>query len=88
MMGDGYSGWWVPGLLFMGFCMVMMFWMMSGHGSHASQDDATQGQAGDVAHLGRPELILAERLARGEIEVEEYERLLRVLRNPGEVERA
>ena len=91
MMGDGSFGWWGPGLLIMGFCMVMMFWMMFGHGSHRS--DSGRGASGGVSdvgaadRLGSAERVLADRFARGEIDAEEYERRLRVLRHAEEVER-
>ena len=85
MMGDGSWSWWGPGILFMAFCMVMMVWMMAGHGSHGSHRPR-----GDQSHEHRSdsaERILAERLARGEIDVEEYERRLRVLQQTGDLER-
>ena len=82
--GDGsWGGWWWPGALFMlgfmVFCMWMMVRMMS-HGSHSA--DGSHGTYGEPHGLGsgRPEHILDERLARGEIDVEEYERRLAVLR--------
>ena len=70
MWGDGSWGWWGPGVIFMIFCMVMMVWMMShGHGSHGSHTRESHGPGG-------AERILAERLARGEIDIEEYQRRL------------
>ncbi len=72
--GSGYRGhgWWWPGIavmaVFMVLCMVMMVRMMS-HGMSGS-------------HMGNPntqgdgsERVLANRLASGEIDVDEYERL-------------
>jgi putative membrane protein len=70
IMMSGSWGWWGPGVVFMVFCMGMMMWMMMSHGgSHGSHTGETHGSPG-------AERILAERLARGEIDIEEYERLL------------
>jgi putative membrane protein len=73
MWGWGGGWWWLVGAGFMVVCMLMMGRMMggmghghSGHGGHGRSDD--------------PERTLADRLARGEIDVEEYERLLAALR--------
>jgi uncharacterized membrane protein len=70
MWGWGAGWWWLVGAGFMVICMVMMGRMMghghSGHGGH--------GPSGD------PERTLADRLARGEIDVEEYHHLLETLR--------
>jgi uncharacterized membrane protein len=68
MRGWG-AGWWLIGAVFMVFCMVMMSRMMGGHGGHGGHGGSDQ-----------PERTLADRLAKGEISVEEYERLLGVLR--------
>jgi len=70
----GGSGWWWVGAVLVVVCMVMMLRMMS-HG-HSGHDRST--------HDGRtgPERKLADRLASGEIDVDEYERLLEVLRRP------
>ena len=66
-------GWWWPGSLvafaFMMFCMVMMARMMMGHGMSSSHGHESR-EGPDV-----PERILAKRLASGEIDVDEYERL-------------
>jgi putative membrane protein len=69
VMMSGSWGWWGPGVIFMLLCMGMMMWMMMshGHGSHGSHTAEPRGPAG-------AERILAERLARGEIDTEEYER--------------
>lgn len=73
MWGWG-AGWWLVGAGFMVLCMLMMGRMMghghSGHSGHGRSDD--------------PERTLADRLAKGEIDVEEYERLLEALRRTGE----
>lgn len=70
MSGWGTGWWWLVGAGFMVLCMVMMVRMMghgpSGHGGHGRSDD--------------PERTLANRLARGEIDVEEYHRRLETLR--------
>ena len=73
MMWGWGAGWWLVGAGFMVLCMLMMGRMMggmghrqSGHGGHGRSDD--------------PERTLADRLARGEIDVEEYQRLLEALR--------
>lgn len=80
MWGWGAGWWWLVGAGFMVICMVMMARMMggmghghSGHGSHGRSDD--------------PERTLANRLARGEINVEEYERLLAALRRTDQAAR-
>ena len=75
-------------------CMVMMVRMMShGHGSHGSHTGESHGSHG--SHTGerrghRPdgvERILAQRLARGELDIEEYERRLAVLQRARELDR-
>ena len=68
------AGWWIFGVLFMIFCMLMMGRMMMGHGMHHSHTGASSGYGRD-----RPEQTLANRLARGEIDVDEYEQRLAVL---------
>jgi len=70
-------GWWGPGVFFMIFCMGMMMWMMMSHG-HGSHTGESHGPGG-------AERILAERLARGEIDIEEYERRLAELRRTSEL---
>ena len=80
VMMSGSWGWWGPGVIFMLFCMGMMMWMMMshGHGSHGSHTGESPRGA---------ERILAERLARGEIDTEEYERRLVAIRRSRETER-
>jgi putative membrane protein len=80
MMWNGSWGWWGPGLIFMIFCMVMMVWMMS-HGHHPHRDQS-QRHTPDEA-----ERILGERLARGEIDTEEYERRLAALHQTSAIDR-
>jgi putative membrane protein len=73
MMQGWGAGWWLVGALFMVVGMMMMVRMMGmGHSGHG----------GDSGHGGsdEPERTLANRLAKGEIDVEEYERLLEALR--------
>ena len=67
------SGWWIFGALFMIVCMVVMARMMMGHGDHG--DHAGTHREPDTA-----EQTLDNRLARGEIDIEEYERLRQALR--------
>ena len=66
-------GWWWPGIIvmavFMIVCMVMMARMMS-HGMSGSRSHESERHRRDV-----PERILANRLASGEIDLDEYERL-------------
>lgn len=80
MMDDSWS-WWAPGALFMVICMVAMAWMMmghGGHGGHGSHSSPTEDSHGPTS--GGAEGILAERLARGHIDLDEYERHLTALR--------
>jgi putative membrane protein len=77
---NGSGGWWLLALPLMIVCMVMMMRMM-GHG-HGAQT------GGSHAHrAGGPERILAERLARGEIDTEEYQGRLDALRATSERDR-
>ena len=69
MMWWGH-GWWWGGLLLMVICAVMMMRMM-GHGGHGGQTHTSDEE---------PELTLANRLASGEIDIDEYERRLEALR--------
>ena len=81
MMQGWGAGWGLVGAVFMVFCMVMMVRMMGmGHSGHS----------GDSGHGGsdEPERTLANRLAKGEIDVEEYERLLEALRRTDSSHRA
>lgn len=79
--GDGSWGWWWPGLLLMIIWMVMMVRMM-GHGTHGSHTGERRGHRPDGG-----ERILAERLARGEIDIEEYERRLAALQGARQPDR-
>jgi putative membrane protein len=62
-------------------CMAAMAWMMMGHG-HGSHTSGSHGH-----RPGGAQRILAERLARGEIDIDEYERRLTALRQAGELDR-
>lgn len=74
---ERFFGWWVAGLILMVICMVMML-RVAGHG-HGSRTGESHGQG-----PGGAERILAERLARGEIDIEGYERRLAVLHRGSE----
>jgi uncharacterized membrane protein len=71
--------WWPIGIVFMIFCVWMMGRMMMGHGMFSSRSDESERPGPDG-----PERILANRLASGEIDVEEYERLRDALNRTGE----
>lgn len=71
-------GWWWLG--FMAVCMVMMLLMM-GRGSRGSRWLSWCGMGPRQHELHRPEQTLADRLAQGEIDVDEYERRLTALRD-------
>jgi uncharacterized membrane protein len=67
------------GVIFIIICVVMMVGMMRhGHrsGTHASH----------ARGPGEAARILADRLARGEIDIEEYERRLAVLQRTNELD--
>jgi uncharacterized membrane protein len=69
-----WSGWWWAGGLFMVVCMVMMMRMMGGMMGHGRSGHGGRGSTDD------PERTLADRLARGEIEIDEYNQRLDALR--------
>ena len=75
MMNGWGIGWWLVGGIFMMLCMAMMVWMMGGMMGHGHSGGTTGDDRPD------PERTLAERLARGEIDVDEYRRLLGALRS-------
>ena len=86
MWNDGSWGWWwLPGLFIFVICMVMMARMMS-HSGHRGPSSAT-GERGGADRSQGADRILADRLARGEIDIEEYERRLAVLQRSRQVER-
>jgi uncharacterized membrane protein len=68
---------WGFGGVFFILCMAFMIWMMFGHGmmGHGYGDMDNRG-------TDTPEHILAERFARGEIDVEEYDQRLKALGRP------
>lgn len=83
MMWNGSWFWLGPCLLLMVACMVVMMRMM-GHGSHGMHG-APPAAPGE-RRGGDAERILADRLARGDIDIEQYERRLETLqrtREPG-----
>ena len=79
--GSWGPGWW-PVILVMGVlmvvCMVMMARMM-GHTMPGSRTRDSERRGVDV-----PEGILAQRLASGEIDIDEYERLRDALQRPAD----
>ena len=70
--------WWVWAPIMMIGCVLMMVMMMGGmmrHGGHGSQQGQHYGQQPEPDHGQQPESaeqILADRLARGEIDEEEF----------------
>ena len=68
------SGWWFFGAVMMVICVILMGRMMLGHGPSSEQGHPSQNEG------AAPEDRLAERLASGEIDVDEYERRLDALR--------
>ena len=83
MWSDGSGGWWFLAIPLMVVCMFMMMRMM-GHGHGTRSADTGEPPA---PRSGGPERILAERLARGEIDIEEYERRLAALRSTSDLGR-
>lgn len=79
---DGYwvDGWSWPGILiaavFMIMCVTMMGRMMGHHMGGRHHHDRQTDRRDD------PERVLAQRLARGDIDVDEYDRLLDVVQRP------
>ena len=77
--GSWGHGWW-PAVMVMGvfmvICMVMMARMM-GHAMPGSHTRESERHGPDV-----PERILAQRLASGEIDVDEYQRRRDALQRP------
>jgi putative membrane protein len=83
MRSNGSVSWWLFALPLVIVCMVMMMRMMGhGHGSHGAHTGESHSH-----RAGGPERILAERLARGEIDTEEYKRRLAALRATSDVDR-
>lgn len=70
------SGWWIVGALMIVFCV----WMMSRMMSHGDADHGGGGHGDHPDGGADAERTLANRLALGEIDTEEYERLLDTLR--------
>jgi len=66
------GGWWFGACaLFMIVCMLFMMPMMTWHRDHSDHGDHRSFGAGEPD----PERTLANRLASGEIDADEYERL-------------
>lgn len=74
----GWGGWWWPGVVLMAVFMVIfvlvMVRMMRGTGMCGFRMGGSGRHATDDA-----ERVLADRLARGEIDVDEYKRLQEVI---------
>ena len=90
-MNGSAAYWLAPAALLMVLCMAAMAGMMMGHG-HGHPRDHVQGHdfytSESHGHRsGTDEHILAERLARGEIDVDDYERRLSALRRTHELDR-
>ena len=81
MMWNGAWFWLGPCLLLMVVCAVIMMRMM-GHGTHGTHGPL-QGTPGG-RRAGEAEQILADRLARGDIDIEQYERRLETLQRTRE----
>ena len=64
-------------------CMALMLWMMMGHGMmvHRMGHGGTEHGHGDDHEEDGPEQKLANRLASGEIDIDEYQRLLATIRH-------
>lgn len=75
--------WWAVAALVMVACMVLMGWMMMGHGSHRGRrGESGHGSQGGSEHRSDSPTareILAERFARGEISEDEFTKRKRVL---------
>lgn len=67
-------GWLGFGAVMMVICIILMGRMMMGHGPSSEHGHPSQGER------SAPEDRLAERLASGEIDIDEYEQLLETLR--------
>lgn len=78
--GDGSWGVAAVALPFMILCIAMMRMMGHGHGSHGHGEHNTRVGESAPQRSGGPERILAERLARGEIDIDEYDHRLAALR--------
>lgn len=82
MMWNGF-GW--GGLAILGILMcVAMMVMMMGHGSFRHTHQPSSRDADAPEREDAPESILARRLARGEIDVAEYQRLHDALKRTGD----
>jgi putative membrane protein len=66
--------WWPLAIVFMILCMWMMARMMMGHGMMSRGMFGSRSEESEQSGPEAAERILADRLARGDIDVEEYER--------------
>lgn len=83
--GWSFGWWWVT---FMVVCMALMMLMMVSGGFRGSRWLSWCGLGGRRQRgPQRPEQTLADRLARGEIDVDEYERRLTAVRGASELDR-
>lgn len=81
MMWNGF-GWGGLAILGILMCVAMMVMMMS-HGSSRHTHQPSSRTADAPEREDAPESILAKRLARGEIDVAEYQRLHDALKQTG-----
>lgn len=74
MMGGWYGGWWMP-------AMMLVFWVIVGVGAYLIYRSwAPRGRMEtSPAEAGGAFAIAKERLARGEITAEEYEKIRKTL---------
>jgi uncharacterized membrane protein len=79
---DGWGSWLVM-LVFVAICVVVMGRMMRGMGRKRSMGMCGMGGHGSHRDPDAADLILDERLARGEIDVREHGRLREVLTRTG-----
>ena len=81
----GHHGWWWPGAVLMAVlmiaCVIMMVRMMR-HGAHGGSHLGGPPSSGSDS----PERTLGNRLAQGDIDVDEYERRLAALQRSREVD--
>jgi uncharacterized membrane protein len=85
MFGYGGGGsWpvWEVALMWVGMIAVLGLLIWAGYALVAGSSRRRGGEPGEVT--GSPRQILGERLARGEIDVAEYQRLLRMIAMGGD----
>ena len=81
--------WLAPTALLMVLCMAAMAGMMTGHGHRRDHVQGHHSYTGEPHghRSGTDEHVLAERLTRGEIDVDDYERRESALRRAHELDR-